>query len=132
MNDPYYELRDKDKRYYDFTVEVDDDGADIFRRESYPNMALTRDGGRCLIRGYYGEHEEAFMARYLMRYGKTIRSVDPPRLAAALRAAGGELLAHYETVLGGRGGGDDGAAVGDDAVDADIGTGVITPVFRYR
>jgi hypothetical protein len=46
-----------------------------------------------LIRGYYGEHEELSDGAVSDEYGKTIRSVDPPRLAAALRAAGGELLA---------------------------------------
>jgi predicted DNA-binding transcriptional regulator YafY len=96
--DPWYELRDKSVQYYNFKVEIDDGGVNLFRKENYPNMKLVREEGRYFITGYYGGHEKNFMARYLLPYGKTLKSIYPKQLKEALTKLSRELLQHYDRI----------------------------------
>lgn len=61
----------------DFEVVIDHIGIDIFQKEHYPSMKLYVENGQDIIRGFYNQGEEDFIANYFIRYGKNIMSIQP-------------------------------------------------------
>lgn len=96
IQNPFYEFREKDKKYNDFKIEIDDEGVDIFRKENYPSMTLEREDGKFTIKGYYREgEEEEFLTKYLMNFGKSIKKIHPYHLHEALINRSRQLTKYY-------------------------------------
>lgn len=64
----------------DFEVAISKDAIDIFYKENYPSMKLYLENEKYIIRGFYNKGEEDFISNYFLRYGKTIRSINPVEL----------------------------------------------------
>lgn len=68
-----------------FTVEVTERGKDIYDKENYPSMSLEKTGNNFTISGYYNADEEAFIAEYFLRFGRSIISIQPSALQLAIQ-----------------------------------------------
>ncbi|PAD21512.1 helix-turn-helix transcriptional regulator [Terribacillus saccharophilus] len=79
-----------------FTVEVTERGKDLYDKESYPSMSLTKTGNIYTISGYYNTNEEAFITDYIIRFGKSILSIEPSELRAAIQGELKSLVTHME------------------------------------
>ncbi|MEG0269886.1 MAG: YafY family protein [Clostridia bacterium] len=79
----------------DFEVEISQKGADLFDKEHYPSMKLDQEHGRWVIRGFYNQGEEKFIANYFIAYGENIRSIQPTALKNLIL----EGLHSFETYL---------------------------------
>ena len=64
----------------DFEVTISKEAIDIFYKENYPSMKLYLENEKYIIRGFYNKGEEDFISNYFLRYGKTIRSINPVEL----------------------------------------------------
>lgn len=64
----------------DFEVAISKEAIDIFYKENYPSMKLYLENEKYIIRGFYNKGEEDFISNYFLRYGKTIRSINPVEL----------------------------------------------------
>ena len=63
-----------------FEVEISQRGVDLFYKEHYPSMTLCVENNRYVIRGFFNIGEENFITNYLINYGETILSIQPPAL----------------------------------------------------
>lgn len=63
-----------------FEVEISQRGVDLFYKEHYPSMKLCVENNRYVIRGFFNIGEENFITNYLINYGETILSIQPPAL----------------------------------------------------
>lgn len=68
-----------------FAVEVTERGKDLYDKESYPSMRLEKTNDTFTISGYYNRDEEAFIADYFIRFGKSIISIKPSALQVAIQ-----------------------------------------------
>ncbi|ALS00278.1 alkaline phosphatase [Enterococcus silesiacus] len=67
-----------------FSIKVDEKGKDIFTKENYPSMSIQASEEDYLINGYYQITEEEFMTDYLLRFGTSIRQIEPIQLKERL------------------------------------------------
>ncbi|WP_175074752.1 YafY family protein [Terribacillus sp. AE2B 122] len=81
-----------------FTVEVTERGKDLYDKESYPSMKLEQTDDTYRISGYYNRNEEAFIANYFMRFGKSIISIQPSELRVAIRNKLQSLMIHMDNI----------------------------------
>jgi predicted DNA-binding transcriptional regulator YafY len=81
-----------------FTVEVTEHGKDLYDKESYPSMKLEQTDDTYRISGYYNRNEEAFIANYFMRFGKSIISIQPSELRVAIRNKLQSLMIHMDHI----------------------------------
>lgn len=81
-----------------FTVEVTEHGKDLYDKESYPSMKLEQTDDTYRISGYYNRNEEAFIANYFMRFGKSIISIQPSELRVAIRNKLQSLMIHMDNI----------------------------------
>lgn len=79
----------------DFEVMISDKGVDLFYKEHYPSMKLCCDDGKNLIRGFYNNGEENFIASYFIAYGENILSVKPVELSKLILAKLDRLKQHF-------------------------------------
>ncbi|MEF3311350.1 WYL domain-containing protein [Paenibacillus sp. GYB004] len=81
----------------DFEIEIVEQAQDIFYKEHYPSMTIN-PGARTLIRGFYNEGEEAFIADYFMKYGNSVIAVRPESLKRLIQDRIESLLKYYQTL----------------------------------
>lgn len=67
-----------------FEAEINLQAVDIFYKESYPSMELTRADQSAFISGYYGDNELNFILKYLLNYGDNLLSIKPCSLKEQL------------------------------------------------
>lgn len=79
-----------------FTVEVTERGKDLYDKESYPSMSITKTGNTYTISGYYNTNEEAFITDYFIRFGNSILFIYPSELRAAIQGKLQSLIEHME------------------------------------
>lgn len=105
-SEPLYSLDDlveraaalhRSENSIDFEVEIAEQAKDIFYKEHYPSMALVVTD-RTVITGFYNAGEEAFIADYFMRFGKSVRSVKPESLRRIISSGIEQLLQHYRNL----------------------------------
>lgn len=87
----------RSKNSIDFEVEIVEQAQDIFYKEHYPSMKINH-GSRTLIKGFYNQGEEAFIADYFMRYGNHVISVMPESLKQLIQDRIENLLNHYQNL----------------------------------
>jgi len=63
-----------------FKCLLDPDGIEIFQAENYPSMRLMSENGCTYLVGTYEPNEVHFMVRYLSRFGKSLKIVEPAEL----------------------------------------------------
>ncbi|MFF2480999.1 helix-turn-helix transcriptional regulator [Paenibacillus sp. NPDC058071] len=85
----------RSKKSINFEVEILEQAKDLFYKEHYPSMTLE-EGEQTVIKGFYSPREEEFIADYFMRYGLSIRSVQPQSLKKMIRNRAQQLLNHYD------------------------------------
>jgi predicted DNA-binding transcriptional regulator YafY len=81
-----------------FEVTILQKGVDLFYKEHYPSMELLIEGEQYIIRGFYNEGEEAFIANYFLAYTNNIISIKPQKLRNLLRDKITQLQKHYNTL----------------------------------
>lgn len=64
----------------DFEVYTTARGIDLFYKEHYPSMQLDTENEAPVIRGYYNNGEERFIADYFSTYGTELLSIKPAAL----------------------------------------------------
>ncbi len=67
----------KSETAVDFEVHISPKAVDLFHKENYPSMKLTLENGQYIIKGFYNESEEQFIARYFISYGELIEAIAP-------------------------------------------------------
>lgn len=78
-------LRKPSARAVSFRCRVDAAGAERFRKESYPTMALAERPDGAELTGWYEPGEEPFIVRYLCGFGESVRHVEPAALRRRMR-----------------------------------------------
>ncbi|TVY04164.1 helix-turn-helix transcriptional regulator [Cohnella terricola] len=78
-----------------FEVEILEQAMDIFYKEHYPSMKIE-NGNKTVIKGFYNQGEEEFIADYFMRYGHYVMSVKPESLKQIIQDRVENLLNHYQ------------------------------------
>jgi len=63
-----------------FKCLLDPDGIEIFQAENYPSMRLMSENDCTYLAGTYEPNEVHFMVRYLSRFGKSLKVVEPAEL----------------------------------------------------
>ena len=63
-----------------FEVRVNKAGKDIFDKENYPSMNISKENEDYVISGYFNSNEIDFIANYFLRFGLTIHSIEPVKL----------------------------------------------------
>ncbi|UNK16027.1 YafY family transcriptional regulator [Paenibacillus sp. N3/727] len=79
----------------DFEVEILEQAKDLYYKEHYPSMKIE-NGNKTVIKGFYNQGEEEFIANYFMRYGNYVISVKPESLKQIIQARVENLLNHYQ------------------------------------
>ena len=78
-------LRRPSERAVTFRCRVDAAGAERFRKELYPSMALAVLPDGAELTGWYEPGEEPFIVRYLCGFGESVLDVEPADLKARMR-----------------------------------------------
>lgn len=81
-----------------FEVEVSAKGVDLFHKEHYPSMALYHEHGKHIIRGFYNQGEERFIASYFLAYGEALSSIEPASLKHLMLERLDVLKNHFYTL----------------------------------
>ncbi|MEG0577922.1 MAG: WYL domain-containing protein [Bacilli bacterium] len=92
----YMEFYKSDKSIQ-FEVEVLDSAKDIFYKEHYPSMQIEV-GRKTIIKGFFNEGEKDFISDYFLRYGTSIKSVNPQSLKCIIHEKIEKILNHYEKI----------------------------------
>ncbi|WP_232697539.1 helix-turn-helix transcriptional regulator [Brevibacillus daliensis] len=79
----------------DFEVEIFEQAKDLYYKEHYPSMKIE-NGNRTVIKGFYNQGEEDFIADYFIRYGNYVISVKPESLKQIIQDRVENLLNHYQ------------------------------------
>ncbi|MGT2718483.1 helix-turn-helix transcriptional regulator [Streptococcus oricebi] len=74
----------KDETAKDFEVIITKKGVDLFLKEHYPSMSLFYKDNKAVVKGYYNQNEEDFIAAYFLAYGKEIENIQPVELKQTL------------------------------------------------
>lgn len=82
----------------EFEVSVSSEGVDLFYKEHYPSMRLDSVNEHYIIRGFYNQGEEDFIANYFIGYGKTILSVQPIELSKLIIDKLESLQLHFLSI----------------------------------
>lgn len=88
----------KSDKSIQFEVEILDSSKDIFHKEHYPSMELEV-GKKTIIKGFYNEGEENFISDYFLRYGTSIKSIEPPSLKYIIYDKIRKIVSHYDINL---------------------------------
>ncbi|MDK8183357.1 YafY family protein [Paenibacillus sp. UMB4589-SE434] len=80
-----------------FEVEIAEQAKDLYYKEHYPSMKIE-NGNRTVIKGFYNQGEEEFIANYFMRYGNYVVSVKPESLKHIIQDKVENLLNHYRKI----------------------------------
>ncbi|MCG7409568.1 YafY family transcriptional regulator [Paenibacillus sp. ACRRX] len=80
-----------------FEVEIAEQAKDLYYKEHYPSMKIE-NGNRTVIKGFYNQGEEEFIANYFMRYGNYVVSIKPESLKQLIQDKVENLLHHYQKI----------------------------------
>ncbi|WP_110955097.1 helix-turn-helix transcriptional regulator [Anaerosinus massiliensis] len=82
----------------DFEVVITKKGVDLFHKEHYPSIQLYMEEEKFLLRGFYNQGEENFIANYLIAYAENIISIKPDKLKNLLCSRIDALKQYYTTI----------------------------------
>lgn len=88
----------KSKDAIEFEVAIFGKGIDLFHKEHYPSMHLHQENDQSVIKGFYHQGEENFIARYFMNYGPWISSVVPNTLKQLIINQTNDVLQHFHSL----------------------------------
>ncbi|RRD38899.1 YafY family transcriptional regulator [Leptotrichia sp. OH3620_COT-345] len=88
----------RNEKSVDFEIKISEKALDIFYKENYPSMRLVTDNGENIIKGFYNENEEKFIADYFLKYGENIISIEPQELKEFIRNEIKKLAVHFNNL----------------------------------
>jgi len=78
----------------EFKCLLDSNGVEIFQTENYPSMQLINENNCTYLVGTYEPNELNFIVRYLSRFGKSLKVVEPVELKRHMKDYYIDLINH--------------------------------------